>query len=70
MISINFKSKLSIILIDTTSRVKYSKFNKLHNLVQKHRGYFKIINQINDFNDNLQQLYRIYCNFNFLVLNI
>ncbi|ORX42154.1 hypothetical protein BCR36DRAFT_416284, partial [Piromyces finnis] len=60
MISMNFKSKLSIIILDTTSRVKYNKFNNLHNLVQKHRGYFKIINQIHDFNDVLQQLYRIY----------
>jgi len=60
MISINFNSKISIILIDTTSREKYNKFNILNRLVEKHNGYFKIISRINDFNNVLQQLYRIY----------
>jgi len=62
MISLNFNSKLSIILIDTTGKEKFSKFNNLYKVVQKHKGFFKIIDQIIDFNDVLQQIYRIYCN--------
>jgi hypothetical protein len=60
MISLNFNSKLSIILIDTTGKEKFSKFNNLYKVVQKHKGFFKIIDQIIDFNDVLQQIYRIY----------
>ncbi|ORX83620.1 hypothetical protein BCR32DRAFT_266844 [Anaeromyces robustus] len=60
MALLNFNVKISLILIDTTSRIEYRKFNKLNLLTQKHRGYFKILNQINDFNNILQQIYRIY----------